>query len=917
MIIDTPADLEGGHKGPANRFDKDAVKAAAAGKWIEIIAHTANISVELLDGGHHPCPKCGGDDRFRFIDEDEGACFCNVCFRERNGDGFAAIQWLTGWSFPDTVAHVARLLHIDPATDSGGTKSSSPPPAPDLLATTSKPPKKAKHVIDDATADFRDQIYSELGEQFGLSDAHREQLRKRGLSDQEIDHRGYWSFEPDTIKMLKFAMDREAIREKIVRQVPGVFPGDITSLGAFRSALVIPVRDTRGRCVALKMRVDKPAKGKRYLWFSSAHKDGPSPGTPSHVPLPPVGGFTADPAAVSRITEGPLKADIATALSGIQTFGIGGVSAWKPAVPIIESVGPKILRVAMDRDAERNQGVADCVCKVWDRFTTIESKTQIHVETWEADGSGNPKGIDDALSAKAKIDVLALVDAKNFVDRLRAVANPGSALEDLRELECPHDPSRIARLNLKRYRERNSGDLRYWQGRWWRYKAGHWRELSDEELDAKIRYGIEEELLAIAKAQEPDDSGIRKPKKPCTNALVSNVGKAMRSQQLLSSSIEMPCWLPEPAARRQLLSVRNGLLDIDAVLAGNPPKDSLYEHSPYWFSGVQLDYEFDPAGSCPFWENYLLTSVPDEASRLLLQEWAGYLLTSSNPFQKFLALEGEGGTGKSVFAAGMTAMLGEKSVSNADLEQFGTQFGLGKTMGKALNIDSDVHRGAKFSEGAFKKFAVGERMDFQIKGGDPFSQRPTAKVLLCWNQRPRIRDESSGFWRRMLLIPFTEKVASSSRILNADQSWWWLNTGEMPGVLNWAIEGVQRLFRQGRFTEPAAMNDLIRGYRNEMNPVEAFIEEVVGYDPERSNKVRTSSIVASFRHWCTDNASDRDAEQMNPKRMGWAIKKKFGIEAVTISGTTTENKSRGFQGVFLKDTEGNKNSCDDDEGKLF
>ena len=67
------------------------VKAAARGRWRDILA-AHGFNSDELDGRHHPCPKCGGTDRFRaFDDVDEtGGVFCNQCFSERNGDGLAA-----------------------------------------------------------------------------------------------------------------------------------------------------------------------------------------------------------------------------------------------------------------------------------------------------------------------------------------------------------------------------------------------------------------------------------------------------------------------------------------------------------------------------------------------------------------------------------------------------------------------------------------------------------------------------------------------------------------------------------------------------------------------------------------------------------------------------------------------------------
>lgn len=98
------------------KLDKDGIKDLAKGQWKDILPAIAGIDSQLLDGRHHPCPKCSvseTDDRFSMMREDEGALLCRKCFDTRNGDGFAAIQWLTGCSFYQAVDLVAKHLNVE------------------------------------------------------------------------------------------------------------------------------------------------------------------------------------------------------------------------------------------------------------------------------------------------------------------------------------------------------------------------------------------------------------------------------------------------------------------------------------------------------------------------------------------------------------------------------------------------------------------------------------------------------------------------------------------------------------------------------------------------------------------------------------------------------------------------------------
>ncbi|MGI6417834.1 MAG: DUF3987 domain-containing protein [Thermoguttaceae bacterium] len=91
------------------------LKRMAAGRWPEILRALGGLPGELLDGKNHPCPRCGGNDRFRFSNLDgNGSCYCNQCFRADNdGDGLAALQWLRGWDFPTAKAELAKHLGVN------------------------------------------------------------------------------------------------------------------------------------------------------------------------------------------------------------------------------------------------------------------------------------------------------------------------------------------------------------------------------------------------------------------------------------------------------------------------------------------------------------------------------------------------------------------------------------------------------------------------------------------------------------------------------------------------------------------------------------------------------------------------------------------------------------------------------------
>jgi hypothetical protein len=111
--------------------DAATVKAAAAGRWLEILT-AAGIPADLLDGKGHPCPwpGCGGTDRFAAQRDfaERGAVICRNCHAMENGDGLSAIRWFLGISFPEAVQWVADYLKLNPPVARTGEAPASTKP---------------------------------------------------------------------------------------------------------------------------------------------------------------------------------------------------------------------------------------------------------------------------------------------------------------------------------------------------------------------------------------------------------------------------------------------------------------------------------------------------------------------------------------------------------------------------------------------------------------------------------------------------------------------------------------------------------------------------------------------------------------------------------------------------------------------
>jgi len=310
--------------------------------------------------------------------------------------------------------------------------------------------------------------------------------------------------------------------------------------------------------------------------------------------------------------------------------------------------------------------------------------------------------------------------------------------------------------------------------------------------------------------------------------------------------------------------MENGILDMDAVIGDRD--DYLLPHSPEWFSTICLPYAFSPNAACPRWEAFLERNLELDPERIkILQEWAGYLLLPDTGYQCFLVLEGEGANGKSVYCAAIEAMLGTANVSHVPLEVFGEKFELTATLDRLVNICGDAGELDKVAEGHIKAFTSGNPMSFGRKYLDPVERVPTARLMLAVNNRPRFSDKSDGVWRRMKLIPWRIQIPVEDRVPNMDKPWWWMQSGELPGILLWAIKGLHRLRQQGRFTHSQLCDEALQDYRAEMNPARTFLAEHI--TESETSRIRSSFLYDLYKDWTKANGNLPLAERQFGKEV--------------------------------------------------
>lgn len=251
-----------------------------------------------------------------------------------------------------------------------------------------------------APADVLDRAYRAALSRLTLADDDRAGLVARGLDAGAIAAAGYRSL-PERGRAALARAVTEAVGVDLAPTVPGIVwrEGERGGYWSFAGwpGLVIPVRDIDGRVVALKIRRSGACEPwERYTWVSSTSTNGPGPGAPVHVPAAALALRGRTGAQRLVITEGELKADVATHLSGVPVVGVPGVGAWPAAVEVARVWGATRVDVAFDNDARTNKAVADAQEKLVRALRACGF--EVGLPRWPE----KHKGLDDYLLARSR-----------------------------------------------------------------------------------------------------------------------------------------------------------------------------------------------------------------------------------------------------------------------------------------------------------------------------------------------------------------------------------------------------------------------------------------------------------------------------------------------------------------------------------
>ena len=290
-----------------------------------------------------------------------------------------------------------------------------------------------------------------------------------------------------------------------------------------------------------------------------------------------------------------------------------------------------------------------------------------------------------------------------------------------------------------------------------------------------------------------------------------------------------------------LICLENGIFNLQTK--------TLVPHTPEKIFLNKIQVRYNPEADCPKIKQFI-EEIVHRDDYPVLQEVTGYCLNRDYPIQKAVMLLGEGANGKSTFLRLLTLFLGKHNIASVPLQELEyNRFASAALYGKLANLYADLPDKALSHTGTFKMLTGGDPVPAEIKFKNKFNFKNIAKLIFSCNRLPLSKDDTPAFYRRWVLINFPKKFEGKNKDLFILEK---ITTEEeLSGLLNWALEGLGRLLKQGEFSHSRTTDELRKKYIALSNSVLAFVEECLIPDPD--GQIPKDELYQTYCEYCREN----------------------------------------------------------------
>jgi putative DNA primase/helicase len=410
--------------------------------------------------------------------------------------------------------------------------------------------------------------------------------------------------------------------------------------------------------------------------------------------------------------------------------------------------------------------------------------------------------------------------------------------------------------NAAEFWRRRKPPLVFHQGVFYEWRGTHYHEISVAAVKTDLY-----DFLSHAKVKtrivdgDGHEAFVDAPFRPDDRAVgkVLDALKHSKDKAFVPDDIHAPAWLhgadnkPDPT---KVIAVQNGILDLET--------GELISHSKDFFTMTALPFNYDPEAKCEQWQAFVEDLFPDgehgKGTRREFQKAIGYLLSSDLSQQKIFLVIGPKRSGKGTTMRVLKALLGKENVVSTKLNDLGEGFGKEQLIGKKAAFFPDERLDSKTSGIVEWLLSISGEDDVSIRRKNlrAWTGSPSVRLWIASNTTPGFEDASGVIASRFIVFKLTQSFAD-----NPDTELTEKLLAELPGILNWALDGLRMLREDGAFIQPEEAADTLARMADIASPVLQFAHEYLIVEEDGSDTV--DNIRARYVTWCGEGGNKPQA----------------------------------------------------------
>ena len=312
----------------------------------------------------------------------------------------------------------------------------------------------------------------------------------------------------------------------------------------------------------------------------------------------------------------------------------------------------------------------------------------------------------------------------------------------------------------------------------------------------------------------------------------------------------------------------------------------------------KIPVEYNPKLECKLLDDFFKDVLADENDIKVFYEVIGDGLSKTYDFQKSIIQYGIGSNGKGISQSILKKFFGSENCASVSLNQMGyDSHSVAELFGKYMNLAGDLDRQALKETGVFKQLTSGtDTLQSKRKYKNDLKFLNFSKMVFACNEFPRVYDTTLGFWRRWIILNYPFKFVSqveydytedktNLKIKNPNIFEEITTEEEMSGLLNKALEGLERLRKQKGYSNTKGTEEIKNFWVRKSSPFTAFCIDCIEQD--FNNYISKKIIRSNFSKYCKTH------------KIGGAGDKELKATLQDMFGCSEERKLIGMEQLYV------------------